>query len=70
MIPKVNLGVGEIGFMFCDLLVSLKKPSQGIYIFDKCSLFDFCFASRHIRFSDFYFIKSTCFDFNDYHVGM
>ena len=24
MIPKVNLGVGEIGFMYCDLYVSLK----------------------------------------------
>ena len=24
MIPKVNLGVGEMGFMFCDLYVSLK----------------------------------------------
>ena len=23
-LPKVNLGVGEMGFMFCDLLVSLK----------------------------------------------
>ena len=25
MMPKVNLGVGEMGFMFCDLYVSLKK---------------------------------------------
>ena len=24
MIPKVNFGVGEMGFMFCELLVSLK----------------------------------------------
>ena len=24
MIPKVNLEVGEMGFMFCDLYVSLK----------------------------------------------
>ena len=29
MIPKVNLGVGEMGFMFCDLLVSLKQPYAG-----------------------------------------
>ena len=29
MIPKVNLGVGEMGFMFCDLYVSLKYPFVG-----------------------------------------
>ena len=28
MIPKLNLGVGEIGFMFCDLHLSL-YPSSG-----------------------------------------
>ena len=27
MIPKVNLGVGEMGFMFCDVYLSLKNPS-------------------------------------------
>ena len=26
MLIKVNLGVGEMGFMFCDLLFSLKYP--------------------------------------------
>ena len=26
MIPKVNLGAGEMGFMFCGLYVSLKVP--------------------------------------------
>ena len=26
MIPKVNLGVGEMGFMFVDLHICLKKP--------------------------------------------
>ena len=60
MIPKVNLGVGEMGFMF-------KYPLAGKNIFDKFSLFDFCFASRHIRFSEFYILKSASFDF---HVKM
>ena len=32
-IPKVNLGVGEMGFMFCDLYLSMcfgcsKEPSH------------------------------------------
>ena len=50
MIPLVNLGVGEMGFMFCDLYVSLKYPFAGGYKFD---LFDLCFARRHIQFSEF-----------------
>ena len=29
MLPKVNLEVGEMGFNFCDLYVSLKKTSSG-----------------------------------------
>ena len=32
MILKVNLGVGGMGFMFCD------------YKFDEFALFDFCFC--------------------------
>ena len=33
MIPKVNLGVGEMGFMFCDLYLNMcfecsKEPSH------------------------------------------
>ena len=27
MIPKVNLGVGEIEFLFCDLLVSPRREN-------------------------------------------
>ena len=30
MIPKLNLGVGEIGFMFCDLHLSLYPLSGDI----------------------------------------
>ena len=33
MIPKVNLGVGEMGFMFCDLYFSIKNPF-GIFSMD------------------------------------
>ena len=29
MIPKLNLGAREIGFMFCDLHASLKQASSG-----------------------------------------
>ena len=29
MIPKVNLGVGEMGFIFCDLHVSQNYPFVG-----------------------------------------
>ena len=28
MIPKLNLGVGEMRFLFCGLQVSLKYPSS------------------------------------------
>ena len=49
MITKVNLGVREMGFMFCDLYV----PFAGGYKFDKFALFDFCFASWHNRFLEF-----------------
>ena len=30
MIPTLNLGVGEMGFMFCDLHVFLNNPSSGV----------------------------------------
>ena len=43
MIPKVNLGVGDMGFMFRDLYVSLKQPFNGGYNFDEFAMFDFCF---------------------------
>ena len=29
MIPKVNLGVGEMGCMFCDLYISFQKTLPG-----------------------------------------
>ena len=29
MISEVSIRVGEMGFMLCDLYVSLKKPSAG-----------------------------------------
>ena len=53
MIPNVNLGVGEMEFMFCDLHISLNNSllrdmnSNFKNIF---ALFDFGFARRHIRF--------------------
>ena len=41
MIPKVNLGIGEMGFTrFSDKL-------------NEFALFDFGFAKRHIQFSEF-----------------
>ena len=43
MIPKVNLGVGEMG------KITLCRG----YIFVKLALFDFCFARGHIRFLEF-----------------
>ena len=52
LIPKLNLGIGETGVMFCDLQVSLKHPFAGIYKCDEFVLFDFGFARRHIRFSE------------------
>ena len=51
MIPKLNLGGGEMRFMFCDLHVSLKLPFILGYKFNEFPLFDFGFARRHIRFS-------------------
>ena len=50
MIPKVNLGVGEMGFMFCDSHVPL--TFVGGDEFDELALFDFGFDRRHIRFSN------------------
>ena len=29
MIPQLNIGVGKMGFMFCDLHISLNNPSLG-----------------------------------------
>ena len=53
MIPKVNLRVGEISFMFF-LFISFSKIALRIgYKFDKFALFDFCLTRRHIRFSEF-----------------
>ena len=52
MMPKVNLGVGEMGFMFWDLYVFLIYPFAGRYKFDEFALFDFCIARRHIQFSE------------------
>ena len=42
MLSKVNVGVGEMGLMFCDLHVSIKKPFAGINKFDKISLYASC----------------------------
>ena len=44
VIPKVNLGVGKMGFIFCDLFISLKKNFSGGYKFNEFALFDFCFC--------------------------
>ena len=53
LIPKVNLGVGEMGFMSCDLYLSLRQTFAGGYKFDEFYLFDLCFARRHTQFSKF-----------------
>ena len=45
MIAKVNLGVGEMGFVFRDSHVSLKRFVKG-YTVDKFALFDFGFSSN------------------------
>ena len=60
MIPKLNLVVGKIGFMFCDLHVSLKYPFIQGYKFDEFTLFDFGIAWRHIRFSEFLLQHYKC----------
>ena len=49
MIPKETLGVGEVGFIVCDLEVSEITLCRG-YKFDKYALFDFCFGKGPIRF--------------------
>ena len=53
MISKVNLGVGEMGLMFCDLHVSIKKPFARINKFDIITLYASCFARRRIQFTLF-----------------
>ena len=63
MIPKVNLGVGEMGFMFCDLLVSLKQTYAGKIVSTNFPFFDFCLARRHIQFSEFYILKALALIF-------
>ena len=45
MIPKVNLGVGEMEFMLCDLHISLTLLFVGGYKFNELVLFDLGFAS-------------------------
>ena len=35
MIPKLNLGVGKMVFMFCDLHISLKLPFLEAYKFNE-----------------------------------
>ena len=52
MIPTVNLGVREMGFLFCNLHICLITLCQGDK-FDVFALHDFGFARRHIRFSEF-----------------
>ena len=44
MIPKVNIGIGEMKFMFCDLYISLKLPFAQGYEFKELAFFDFCFG--------------------------
>ena len=53
MIPKVNLRVGEMGFMWCEIYVSLKLPFAGDINLMNLPCFDLCFARQHIRFSEF-----------------
>ena len=40
MIPKVNSGVEEIRFMFCDSHIPLKLPFVGGYKFEEPALSD------------------------------
>ena len=46
-----------MGFMFCDLYVFSKITLPWGYKFDKFDWFDFSFARRNIRFSEFWFLK-------------
>ena len=47
MIPKVNLGVGEMGFMFCDLYFSMGDINSM-----NLPCLTSVFARRHIQFSE------------------
>ena len=49
MIPKVNLGIGEIGFIFCDLyMFLLNNPMPGDTNLKNWTCLT-CFARQHIR---------------------
>ena len=63
IIPKVNLGIGKMGFMFCDLFISLKYPFAGGYKFDEFALLDFCFVrdSRNFSFGFTLFLGLSVF---------
>ena len=58
MIPRVNLGVGEMGlFMFCDFYVSQKLAFAKGYKFDKFALFDFCLPEDTSQSRNFSFLN-------------